>query len=411
MARIGSIDIGGHATLGTTGNPMLCGAAFDLAEEVKADFIYAPSGTPWEVETRAGQSRVVARTSLTLTRQEVLSQGLEWSQRCLDLLSFERRVHLLLANPGDKHVLLFFRDGTLVLQHGVVANLHTSVSVEAVVTDREGRVKLHTPPPSVWVPALRYHRLSQASRDLYEAYRNLFLGLEALLGDVCPKKVNEREREWLLRAMSEVGRRVNLGHFVPEGILDAPAYLIGTQYDAVRCRLFHAKGDARGTALDIPNPEEVGVAYERLVRLWRDIARVCLSARCGGEGGMTYAGFRMMMEEALSRGLSMYFTDDPSPAGKDDTEVSPLGMKVCSFKDAVFHGETDPGRVTFLGSQPVSELPEPPAVHRVCAKAGETLLLVSCVEDGLEMTDVDVFESLQTIRLRNRDLPRVAFGE
>jgi hypothetical protein len=412
MAKIGNIPLGGHNTVGISGAPMLCGVAFDLVEKAPTDFTYTPDGTLWEVELRAGQSKVVARTALELERTDVLSAGLEWTQRCLDLLSFEQRSDTVLATPGDTHLLLFVRDRVLVLQHVVVSSLGVSVNVEAIVKDKDGNVKAQAPPPVVWTPGLRYYRLSQASRDLYEAYRNLFLGLEALLDTICPKTPKEREREWLLRAISEVGKQVNLKHFVPSGINDPPAYIVRTQYNNIRCRLFHAKAPSAGNSLNIiPKPEEVALAYKQLVKLWRQIAQDCLLARRGSGGGMTYVGFKMMMDNALSNKLSMYFTQDPSPAKKADTKVSPLGKKIYPFRDVAYHGETAPGRVSFLGSHPISKLDNLPIVHRICAKTRDALMTACCIEEGLEMSDVDVFESLQTIRLRNRDLPKIAFGD
>jgi len=411
MAQIGSISLGGHSTAGVSGVSMLSGVAFNLVESVSVDFTYIPEGTQWEVEIKSGQSTVVARTAAALDRNDILLAGLEYTQRCLDLLSFERRSHMVLAQPGDTHVLVFVRDGDLVLQHVDISSLAVSVNVEAVVRDKDGNVKIQDPLSSAWTPGLRYYRLSQASRDPYEAYRDLFLGLEALLDAICPKTPAEREREWLLRAIFEVGNKVDLKQFVPSQTADPPAYIVGTQYDYIRCRLSHAKPSSAEGSLDIPNTEEVASAYERLLRLWRQIAQDCLSVRSGGGGGMTHVGFKIAMDNALSNELSMYFTEDPSPARKGDTEVSPLGKQIYTFRDVAYLSETAPGRVSFVGSQPMSEVSNPPIVHRICAKTQDALMIAGCINEGLEITDVDVFESLQTIRLINRDLPKATFGE
>lgn len=126
---------------------------------------------------------------------------------------------------------------------------------------------------------------------------------------------------------------------------------------------------------------------------------------------MTHVGFKIAMDNALSNELSMYFTEDPSPARKGDTEVSPLGKQIYTFRDVAYLSETAPGRVSFVGSQPMSEVSNPPIVHRICAKTQDALMIAGCINEGLEITDVDVFESLQTIRLINRDLPKATFGE
>jgi hypothetical protein len=52
-----------------------------------------------------------------------------------------------------------------------------------------------------------------------------------------------------------------------------------------------------------------------------------------------------------------------------------------------------------------------PMIHRVAAKARGSLLLVGSIVGGLEVAGVDLFESLQTLRLRNFGLPKIIFGE
>jgi hypothetical protein len=285
------------------------------------------------------------------------------------------------------------------------------LSAQVVVKDKDGNVvPSASPPPPVWIPGLRFYRMSQATQDLYEAYRNLWLSFEALLDAICPKQPTERERDWLLKAVRTPGATVSLSQFVPADCTDPPASIIGTQYDHIRCRLFHAKPSAANMALDIPDPEAVASAYERLVRIWRQIAQDCLSVRGGGDGAITYIGFRMMMDNTLSQGLTMSFTEDPSPFKKDDTEVSPLGKPVFEFKDVQYLSETARGRVSFVGSHPISPTPQLSVIHRIGSKVQGSLLTTDCVKEGIRLESVDCFESHQTIRLINRDLPKAVFG-
>lgn len=412
MARIGNIQIGGRNVLDKTGNPIISGVAFELSNNATIDHVYSPGNDNWEVELKSGKKIIVARCSDELSRSDVLSQGWERAQRCLDLLSFEKRVTELVRRPGDRHILLFARDGYLVLQHVDFLTLTVSTSCSVVVTDREGNIVPPNPvPESVWSPSLRYYRLSQASQDLYEAYRNLFLAFEALLYTICPKEPSEGERRWLLRAISTTADQVNLCQFVPPDRRDDPsAYIVGTQYDHIRCRLFHAKPGAEAAMLDIPDPEEVASAYEQLIRIWRQLAHKYLSVHREGDGGMTYIGFKRMMDRAMSEGLRMFFTDDPSPAKKEDTEVSPLGREVFPLSDVRYLSETAPGRVSFVGTQFLTGGNEYPPVYRICLMVGESLMAVATIDEGLYLESIDIFESLQITRLINKDLPRTLFG-
>ncbi len=107
----------------------------------------------------------------------------------------------------------------------------------------------------------------------------------------------------------------------------------------------------------------------------------------------------------------MYFTEVPAHAKNAGRVVSPLEKKIYPFRDVAYHSETGPGRVCFLDSHPIIKVDNLPSVHPICAKTRDALMIACCIEEGLEMSDVDVFESLQTIRLRNRDLPKIAFGD
>lgn len=411
MAQIGNMTLGGYEVTGELSEPLLSAVAFDLSEPSPIDFIYVPPRSRWEVELKSGQTTVIARTPDQLDRSILLTQGLEQAQRVLDLISFKRLGNILAQKPGDEHILLFKRGDQIVLQHVGILNYGIRASIQVVVKDKEGNIVLPPPPPPpVWTPGLRFYRLSQASHDLYEAYRNLFLGFEALLDEICPKEPKEREKQWLLRALRQVGNTVDLSHVVPSTCSDPPAYIVGTQYQLIRQRLFHAKTSVTTSPLDVPDPEQVSSAYEQLLRIWRQIAQTCLSVHGGeGGGGITYAGFRHLIDKTLSQDLTMYFTEDPSPARKDDEQVSPLGKSVFAFKEVQYLSETAPGRVSFIGSYPISETSAMPVIHRICSKACDVLQTVVYVKEGLNLEYIDCFESFQTFRLINKGLPKSTF--
>jgi hypothetical protein len=403
MAKVGGLGLGGRGS----GS----GAAFQLSAPARLSYVYAPAGEPWEVEIREGETNIVARTPNSLGRSHVLAYGLEQVQRCLDLLSFGKRENLLTKRPGDDHIVLFLRDGAYVAQHVCVSALGIHMNMSVEIKDKDGNVSTANPRPPVWTPGLRFYRLSQSNTDLYDAYRSLWLGFEALLDIICPNQPVERERDWLLRALFQIGSSIDLRGFVPNNCSDPVAYIVGTQYDHIRCRLFHGKIAQASSRPDFPDPEEVASAYERLIRLWREIAERCLSVQSGGGGGMTDAGFKMMLDNALTNQLTMYFTDDPSPITKEDTEVSPMGRPVLPFSKVTYLSETAPGRVSFVGSQALAEIKVLPVVHRICSKAADVLLTGWCIEEGLCLDGTDYLESYQGFRLINRDLPRVVFGE
>src|SRR5439155_26947427 len=105
MARIGRLSMGGRGS--APGAPAVFAVAFDLTHDPESDFLYRPDGTSWEVEIKAGLRSVVARTTDMLERSEFLAMALEYAQRCLDIVSFEKRSGLLLANSGNADIVLF----------------------------------------------------------------------------------------------------------------------------------------------------------------------------------------------------------------------------------------------------------------------------------------------------------------
>ena len=92
-----------------------------------------------------------------------------------------------------------------------------------------------SPPPSpVHHPALRFYRLSQASDDLFDAYRNAYLSLECLVSGESAKGNRESELEWLIRvANSRFAPAIPVGMDIELTLREI--------YKTGRLPLFHAK--------------------------------------------------------------------------------------------------------------------------------------------------------------------------
>jgi hypothetical protein len=72
---------------------------------------------------------------------------------------------------------------------------------------------------------------------VFDAYRNMFLALEAVLDHIAPKKPGESETEWLGRAVTDAVQRhaADLAAFVRTSGKDPVEAFIGAHYAAVRC--------------------------------------------------------------------------------------------------------------------------------------------------------------------------------
>ena len=250
--------------------------------------------------------------------------------------------------------------------------------------------------------------MSQASQDIFEAYRNLFLSLEALLNNIRPQLRSEGEKRWLKNALAEVATKVQLARHTPPTIGDPIDYFMETQYEGIRCRLFHAKFPDALLPHEALNPTDVLVAYEALLRLWRDIAEAYFQVPRGG-GVVTYQGFRWWMDRSFSRPLSLYFTEDNSPPQKDDIQVSPLSLPTFAFEQSTYLSETKPGVVSWQGEISLLDIHKNLSIHRICSLLDKTLLNVIFIKDGLSPSGADVFQTYQSMRLLNVGQPKTTF--
>jgi hypothetical protein len=165
----------------------------------------------WEIEVRGGCDHAVARTNKILPPETLLDEAIEMTHRALDLISVEDVEHLVTRAPADDHIILQRESGLTTVRLQALTDFPVAMNVQVEVRRSDGTVQHQQVPESpAWSPAFRFHRLSQGSRDLFDAYRNMFLGLEALLDQLWPKERSEGEKNWLLRAVAAAGAKVDL---------------------------------------------------------------------------------------------------------------------------------------------------------------------------------------------------------
>jgi hypothetical protein len=111
--------------------------------------------------------------------------------------------------------------GALTIRIVSITNLAFGIRMSGIKVSGAGEENPAPDPPATpdWHPSFRYFRLSQASDDLFDAYRNAYLALEAVLSDITPQKLRpngrrESERDWLTGrravARAETGRAIHV---------------------------------------------------------------------------------------------------------------------------------------------------------------------------------------------------------
>ncbi|EGQ9396034.1 hypothetical protein NMR63_002581 [Vibrio cholerae] len=385
------------------------GIALTLSATSPISYLYNSPCGEWQVEFISGINDVAARTTQKLSREDVLILGFEQVQRALDILSVRKITSIITVDPTRNNVGVCSREGNLVLFHYALHDFSMGLSLEVKMTDSEGNnIPTQKEPEPIWSESFRYYRLSQSSSDLFEAYRNLFLGFEALLNEVVPKKRKEREGVWFKRSLSVIHEKIDLTEHLAEAGQDPVAYIIKSQYKDIRCRLLHAKLPEATLPHSIVNPVEVKQAYEQLLRIWRHIAGHYFDIPNGG-GVITYIGFENFMSNALKGCVGTSYTEDSSPPSNQDDRISPTGLPVYDFSQTDYLGACNPGVVRVFAREKKLDTIGVKTIYRVCVNRAGTLFSVAYLNYGLKISGVDEWESISDFRLINSTQPSTEF--
>ncbi|WP_448550817.1 hypothetical protein [Thalassotalea montiporae] len=176
-------------------------------------------------------------------RDETHSKGYKIIQEVLDILCLNA-VTTLITEKSDEEYLSWWNDeGKRKLYHHITISQPMKIGpIQITSYDKDGNV---VPPVKVkqkYHHAFRYFRLSQASDDIYDAYRNMYLALELLVSSELPfDKKKYTERNWLKAFLFEHYKRLQLTYWVGEQEEKGAGILADEIYRLGRLPLFHAK--------------------------------------------------------------------------------------------------------------------------------------------------------------------------
>lgn len=293
----------------------------------------------WEVEIKEGHQSIVARCIDILNNDEIIKSGFKFSQTAIDMVSVAYGEDIAIQDQGKYYFILYNDNGIFHLKQVIgFPIIHDISAAQIEIRDKDGNIVPQPPAPDPKLSqALRYYRLSQNSSDLYEAYRNLFLSFEYVLTDLFPRNITStgRPESWNERnryesALNELDKILPLKNFVPPNITgpagDPAGFIMITQYDNIRCKLFHAKSDpicrteTNITPYDDFNPKDIQEAYENLMRLVKEILMKFYNITLKG-GGVTYVGFKLMMNSTGLHSISVCSDKTPLECGISDSHI------------------------------------------------------------------------------------------
>lgn len=197
----------------------------------------------WYVEI-SDHNYILAYTEGVHDHASLLTTGQEMCNRALDIYSVERRGTLRIEEPFQQYIAF--------------VNDEKGASVFINVLNHQFPRYYPNDPPlhggficyrgkrTEWDVFLRYYRYSKTSTNVFDAYRWMFLMLEALAERIEPQRRNsegklaERETPWLIRALQKAEKDYKWTNVVDWGTKPIEHFM-KEHYHLYRGKLFHAK--------------------------------------------------------------------------------------------------------------------------------------------------------------------------
>lgn len=235
------------------------GAAFLLSEP-------APLSTDFDhqegrVIVREGAANVTVNLLNSHKARDVKSIAWRVIQEAFDFLAARRQAALATAMGDSECVLWSWNGNQYDLTCAVTFVARWSINAQGTVGGA-GPVPSQQPFPHH--DALRFYRMSQCARGLFDAYRNAYLALECIVSAESSRRTKkgewESELNWLKRVIGDP-----LAQAIPSGLDMEPT--VEAIYQVGRNPLFHAKIGESFYPPHGAEREEVQELFERLTLL------------------------------------------------------------------------------------------------------------------------------------------------
>jgi hypothetical protein len=397
------------------GGDLCAGGAFELQDAARESELVEVDG--WQVQVTAGDRFGFARGGPQGNYEDALAASLLHCQKGLDLMSAQGGNTLVIKASDDDHLVWWSDASGMTIRMVSLAPVTIDVPPASLTVTNTAGHALPTPAtkPLAWHESFRYFRLSQATDDLFDAYRNAYLALESILSSIAPQQINaagrvtEREGDWFKRALMEVDKVAPLISVVPSGTSDPVQYLFDELYVNMRSAMSHAKS---GRPVLLPQDESerraIVDSLKRLVGLFLKLADTHLGLRRPG-GAMFAGAFRMMFGPALDR-MTMYVSDDESPFDASDSAPNPAGGVMRELAMAAHVESPRPFVVTKLWAARSEDLTDLPFIRRAVAVHKGAPTMAAVLEGRLALGSARVLEVMLGIRGYNTRQPRERYS-
>jgi len=245
----------------------VAGVAFLLKSPAAESFLIKRAGC--EIKIRAGAPYVIANfNSMPSSPEPLTAFAWKLTQEALDIFAATHRSPLVTYRAEFENISWILEGDGYQLTVSDTTNIPYEIS--GSVTSGSGPVEINSSEFGHHI-CLRFYRMSLASDDLFDSFRNAYLCLECLVSDASqigsesPNR-KEHERPWLKRVLggplkSGVPHDIDVAEFIDE------IYCEG------RLPLFHAKMERPFYTGDEPDREAIRSRLEKLLWLLSSLIR------------------------------------------------------------------------------------------------------------------------------------------
>jgi len=184
---------------------------------------------------------IICRFDNSHSHEEAYNRGIKSIQEALDLLSITGQCDLATRDSEEEYFVWWIESFTRKISITTTVKYQIKFGrINVIVRDETGTaIPSTTPVPNHHI-GFRFFRLSQASDNLFDAYRNMYLAFESLLSSRYPKG-RGTEIEWLRLSLESAATDLTLSNIAPTEVENTIEYILEKVYNGARLPLFHAK--------------------------------------------------------------------------------------------------------------------------------------------------------------------------
>ncbi len=361
----------------------------------------------WEVDLRSGYNYAVARSRRHLAGSALVDDGMDMIRRALDLASITSVDHLVTLGAADNHIAVERTGDGILLRLRSITGLCIGTGFN-MTTMRSGETaELNHPPPSApWMTAFRFFRLSQESRDLFDACRNLYLGMEALLDKIFPKERSEDEKTWILRALRGANAKCDFSAIPLKGRVVPLDALVDRLHD-IRVHVFNAKSGRVGISEKRANYLEVAEAYSAVLEIWIELLRGWVPTS-QGSGLVAYADFKFVVENTYAGAVVAVGQAMPGTNRREHEATTADDWAILDSPAEIV--ELRPGRAAVIARSAVQALRTTQSINRLAIMNSAYVPMITGSFPDLTLEEVDQVEVIAEIRLVDPGQARPEFS-